>query len=128
MNKSLVCTFGLVLVVLLASGFLMRTYYIQEEPKQIIDTNLYASDPSFYTFEIEEPSYLTDMQLIREKTREIRKARMLEEIEKDEKEEKFEEQFRNFKTFFDSHTVYGFDEELYGSKRLFLYWEDADDD
>ena len=128
MIKSLLFGLSLLLVVLLASGFVLKTYYIPEEPKQIIETQPYISDPPFYTFEIEEPSYLTELQLIREKTREIRKARMLKEIENEEKEKEFEEQFDDFKTFFDSHTVYGFDEELYGSKNMFLNWKTVDED
>ena len=119
---------SLILAFLLTTGFVLTTYYIPEEPKQIIETEPYTSNPSFYTFEIEEQTPLTELQLIREKTREIRKARMLKEIENEEKEKEFEEQFDDFKTFFDRHTVYGFDEELYGSKNLYLNWKTADDD
>jgi len=118
----------LLAVFLLTTGFVLTTYHIPEEPKQIIETEPYTSDPSFYTFEIEAPSYTTDLELIREKTREIRKARMLKEIENEEKEKEFEEQFDDFKTFFGRHTVYGFDEESYGSKNLYLNWKTADDD
>jgi len=115
--KRLLIIFLILLISLstLTYAFDLKTYIIQDsKPK-----------PKYKTFNIyEKPSPRENLGILYKKTKNIREMRYEKQEYIENKERWLKDISKNWLCFIDGKKYRGYDEDIHGSKKLYLYWKD----
>lgn len=117
--------FLIVAIILASSAYAANINQLIDQHNSILNSFTIFNSNQFNTYLIPDsvPSGHDEIRQIWTRTKELRNYRIQKANEREQLEDDLEEKTKNWLIIIEDDVYYGFDEEIFGTKKFYLYWE-----